>query len=545
MTLFLLRSRSRLWWAALRRGRGRGGRAMGLVATLLVLLVVLPLVYVLVSGTTRALAEDDAGLARSILTIPFAAIVLVMLLRGTAAVLHRLYLATDLDLLLAGPVSLRSLFIVKLLECAGVAAGTTLFAAVTTIAYGRAQSAPPAFYALALVLLPLVALASTALSMILVMLLTRLIPAGRIQGLLVLAGSVIAAAAWLLLQGTSGGRLTGGSGDFESLIANWDARLRWLPSTWAARALEAVEDGELGVAVGFSALLFAVTAGLVGVALALFLQTFYVGKGRAAGVAARRTAERAGGDGLLARLLRPLPPWMAAVAIKDWRSLPRDLRLMSRLVFPLVMGGFFAAQWTTRMRDGDGELWLGLLGVPLALLVVAPTLPALTLGQEGRSFALLRLAPLSGRQLVAAKVASTALPVLALGMIAVVALGVVARSSGQLLVLALTTSWYAGGAIAGAVGGAMLSTDLEADDPQKRIGCLGQFASALTAAFFLVASATLFVTAAALLRGELTLPRPAAAAALGGSAVLVVAASAVVFAVGAAGARAIERSEVT
>ncbi|MGI5837577.1 MAG: putative ABC transporter permease subunit, partial [Chloroflexota bacterium] len=177
MLLVLLRHRLRLWRNQTFRGPRRLGRILALVFTLAAGLAFLGLVYRGSLGLFALLAQVDPALARPSLSILFAGVVSMGLFTGIGAVLYQLYLASDLDLLLAAPVSLRALFLLKLVEASFATCVEAIMGLAALLGYAQAVGMPPSFLPLSLLIVGATILLTAALAMGIVMLAMRIVPA--------------------------------------------------------------------------------------------------------------------------------------------------------------------------------------------------------------------------------------------------------------------------------------------------------------------------------------------------------------------------------
>jgi len=429
--------------------------------------------------------------------------VILGLFTGVGTILHQLYLASDLDLLLAAPVSLRDLFLLKLAEAWFATGIGGVLGLAVLVGYGRALEMPPPFWPLALLVIGAVTLVPTALAMVVVMLAMRIMPTKRVEGIVALLGGLLAAVMWLLFQTVNvGGRRNpawqpGSESlrDLEQMAVQWGDAVGWTPVAWAVDALTAVGEGKWPALTLDLALLGGATVGLVGIAYLIFRQSFYLGWGGLREVAPRGQKVR-GRGGLLPGLLRPLPSPVRAIVLKDWRVLPRDLRVLGGLIMPIAMLAFFGF---SALRGGPGDLpapagfWLGMLPVALIPFMLGGNLSSRAFGMEGRGFALLRASPLKVGQIFIAKLVASYLPMLALTWAVALLLGVwLGGSLAQIAATLGMSAWLAAGVVAAYVGGGAMSTNFEADNPQTSVGCLGQLVSFVAGSLFLLANVGLF-----------------------------------------------------
>jgi ABC-2 type transport system permease protein len=491
MFVLLLRHRFRLWRNALWRGRGPGGRIAGGIG----IAVLAAFVLLFVTGNTylvtSALLDRDPGQARASLTAIVAAAMLFVLFSEVGLIIHHLYLASDLDLLLAAPVPLRSLFLLKLTESSllGGLAWPVQVAALT--GYGLAMELPWSWYALAVVVSAGVVILGTAVSMTAVMLVMRVLPTGRVRSFLTLGGALLGAGLWLLFQIASRGAGRDAADRIGPAVSRFSDRAGWSPASWAANILLAVQDGD-PAALAANAALF-VTLGAIAIVAAstVFRYTFYVSRGRAQESAPRRpTVRPIGRERAPARIV---PASVLAVLMKDWRSLRRDMRLLSGFIYPLVMVGFFAVS-TARSSGNDGDrFWRAIVTVPLVPFLLSTSVVLTSFGREGAQFALLRASPLRMRDLIAGKFLAGFLPILGVTGLVVVVLALWRGAApGQLVAAMGMAVWLTAGEVLACIAASAAAPRFNADNPQKSTGLLGNVLGFVLGLLFTGASGGLF-----------------------------------------------------
>jgi hypothetical protein len=152
------------------------------------------------------------------------------------------------------------------------------------------------------------------------------------------------------------------------------------------------------------------------------------------------------------------------------------------------------------------RFWSGMLPVPYLAFLIASQQGASTLAYEGRNLALLRAAPLGMGRVLMAKVGGGLVLVLAVTWTATLLLGLSHDGEPVEMAVALAAAtWLAVGATVAAVAGAALTADFEADNPQRRIGCLGTILTSGLSIVFFVSNTGLLVWW--IVRGVFGLPR--------------------------------------
>ncbi|HEX7976220.1 MAG TPA: hypothetical protein VF498_17555 [Anaerolineales bacterium] len=343
------------------------------------------------------------------------------------------------------------------------------------------------------------------------MAIVRIFPARRVAEVLGFVGAIIS------IICSQSGQLA----NFENIsrsqtgqALNMLSRLNspWSPLAWAGRGLVDLGEGHWLGAVGFLGLTLGLAAVVFTVALSTAERLYYTGwasmknnrrkkkVSKAVLPAARPpvqgTLEAGRGLALPAALRIPVP--MRAMLRKDFYVLQRDLRNMSQLVTPLIFGLVYAIMFVRGGAEppaGRGEapalfmqvlknLWVyGNVGISLFVgWMLVARLGGMGFSQEGKSYWLLKTAPVSVTQQLAAKFIVAFAPSLALGWVFLLGISLVQRASlGVLLftlpVVAFCIAGNAGLNLAFGVTGA----NMDWEDPRKMqrgsSSCLGMLAS--------------------------------------------------------------------
>lgn len=436
----------------------RANRAL-VVAVLAVLAFGGQWVYNNLVRDNLALLGSDQAVAIIASSLPLGLFLLLLFaLLGVGDVMHQLYLASDLSLLLVAPVRYRTIFVVKLLQCSRATLLPAVALGVFLLVFGVARGAAVSFYLLVVLLIVAAMAVTTVLIMMLVILLARLLPAQRVRSWMPVAVT-LALFALMLCQQPATRWLLGRAGAITFLT-------------------EALLDPErLGlVAAGMGGL--ALVTGLV--AYRVFDTSFREGWSRMREVPARRApgpsvARRGWG---VSRLVQPLPQPLRCLLVKEWLELRRNPRGLINLAQPLVL---VVAMVLVPVLGGGSEsellqpLLFGFMLVVLAMLVgVSPAgVSLLSVAEEGRRLGLLRVAPISMSDLLRGKFWATWLP-LALSSTGVLAIAGVwlGFPLWQTGLLVGVTFWAGAGASAAAVAIGGLGVDFAAEELKQRVSAL-------------------------------------------------------------------------
>ena len=197
---------------------------------------------------------------------------------------------------------------------------------------------------------------------------------------------------------------------------------------------------------------------------------------------------------------RILPRELRAILYKDFLVMQRDLRNLSQLITPLILGVVYTMLLLQDggeipAEQGDAPVFIMealknlsfYLNVGISLLVgwmLLGRLAGMGFGQEGKSYWLLKAAPIPAEKLIIAKFLVAFLPVLSLSWLFLVAISLLQHTSlanllFSLPVVALCIAGSAGLSLTFGISGAKLDWE----DPRQMqtggSGCLGALVSAV------------------------------------------------------------------
>lgn len=355
------------------------------------------------------------------------AVSFLLLLSSFGVALGSLFLTSDLDILMTAPVDRKAVFISKILDGMAVYYGLALVIALPGLfTYGLSVGYGPLYYLLALVVALGTPLLPAGLASILVMLVARFAPARRVREVLGLVGALIGIACGILGQtmrfwmpGISVSR--GEAGEVAATLRGL-AEVP-LPPMMAGRGLAAAGTGDWAGAAGNLLGYFAVTFGFFALCVWLAEGLYAAGWVRMqSSGSAKRGRQRADQAAQKRGMLSSAPAY-AAVMLKDWRVIPRDLRNFAQMLSPLF---FLPVVYINMLSEARGEdrmarvfmergdvglesifLTAGVLG---ASAMVFGRVAATSISREGKSWWLLKAAPISGVELLRGKFLAAAIP---------------------------------------------------------------------------------------------------------------------------------------
>lgn len=453
---------------------------------------------------------DATAFLQAVPVLIFASLFLGILLTSFGVLLQALYLSGDMDFLLASPVPIRAVFVAKLLQAVLPNFSLiALFGLPVLIGLGLSEQYNLLYYPLVLLVMIALTLAAAGISALLVMLVVRVLPPRRAAEILGFLGATIG-----LVCGQLGnlvnafGRNTQVSGDQANNLFTTLMRLNtpWLPVNWAGQGLVALGEGRWGAGL----LLITLTLGLSLLAFHFALATaerwYYTGwagmqvvthKKKPLRTSPPASATRAAAFSWVGRLL-PVPVW--AVLWKDSLTYRRDLRNLSQLITPLILGVIytlmiFSTGGKAPQGQGQAPAWfmeslnflLAYSSVGMSLFVgwmLLSRLAGMGFSSEGKNYWILKASPLRAGHLLAAKFLVAYLPAFALGLIFLVAIALVQKMGfGSFVYSLLAMGMCLAGMNGILLGFGAAGANFDWDDPRKmnagNMGCLGQFIAAL------------------------------------------------------------------
>ncbi len=457
------------------------------------------------------LAQVLDALPTAILTGAF----LTILLTSFGVLLQSLYLARDMDFLMAAPIPVRAVFLSKLiLAILPNFALLSLFGLPLLFGLGASAGYSALFYPLVVLLLICMALSAAGISALLVTAIVRVVPARRVAEVVTAVG----AAASLICSQTGNFTRSMNFGDQQAAqMVNVLTRVNspWSPFAWAGRGLVSLGTG--GRLTSIAGLGFTLLASLLVFATAVRLceVLYHTGWSQMQAGTLRRPRGRSRSTPVAARTtgrsrVQLLPRSVTALVAKDVIVLRRDLRNLSQLITPLILGIAYAvmlARGGGQVDPGQGQAPEWFMQSASRMLAYGNAVIALFIGfillsrlgmiafaQEGRSYWLLKSAPVSSGRLLLAKALVAYLPTFVICEGFFVASSMLRRSDAA---STLFGAAFIALALAGGVGINLAfgtaSVNLDWDDPRHMVrasaGCFASLAGmaymALAAAFFI------------------------------------------------------------
>ena len=420
-----------------------------------------------------ALLSSEQAVIAIASSLPFAlSLLLVFAILGVGDMVHHLYLASDLELLMIAPIPRRTIFLVKLLQCSRATFIPALAFGAFLLALGLARGAAASYYLLIVLFILAAMLLTTAVVMTLVILLARLLPAPKTRSWMPVA--LILATSMVILGQQSATEWFLGQTDLIALLTE-----------------AFLNPALLGLLVaGFGGLALVTSLG----AYWAFDTSFHEGWNRFHNVPTRAAPRAQTARWQLATSLLPQP--LRCLMVTEWLKLRRDPRGLVNLAQPLVLVIMVLALFM-----GGGEVtealrplifWIMLIFLAMFLCTLPMGLPLLSLAQEGRNLTLLRGAPISMSDVLKGKFWAAWVPLVVAWGLVFLPTGIMLRFPWwQIGFLAGLTIWglTGGSAVTIAIGG--LTIDFGVEELGRRTPTLPSYIMiGLNLSFVLVTTAS-------------------------------------------------------
>jgi ABC-2 type transport system permease protein len=373
----------------------------------------------------RDVQEIGHLLAGKVLGVILLAFLTILLLSNVITALSTFFLARDLDLLVAAPVSWFRLYLAKLGETIVHSSWMVgLLALPILTAYGIVFAGGPLFPFVATAAITPYLLLPAVAGTVFTVLLVNVFPARRTRELLGLVGLGAVAVVVLLLRVIRPEQLARPEGfrNFVDYLTVLKAPTSpWLPSEWSA---EMIMNWLTRVADPWPIVrLWGAAAVALAIGAAVHRRFFHLGYSKAQEGAERKVRRPLRGPA--ARLLTRLPPQKREFLFKDMRLFFRDNTQWSQLILLVVLVMIYIFNIKS-LPIHSGEpipfalvtiisfLNLGLAGFVLSAVAARFIFPGISL--EGRLMWLLRSSPLDPRMMLWSKYWMGTVPLLALAL---------------------------------------------------------------------------------------------------------------------------------
>lgn len=366
-------------------------------------------------------------IAKKLLSMMFMSFFFILVFSNMVTALTTFFLADDLALVRTVPVAFESFWWARYLEMVFHSSWTVVsFSLPVFAAYGVTFKAGPAYYLAVLAVVSLFVFVPAALGLSVTTVLVNAFPAHRLREVLLVAGIVGFVGLYLLVRFLEPERFLNpeGFGTMVEFVARFNApEFVLLPSYWAAETLYPLLKG-IPVPPAFPAALAATAAGLSFCA-SWFVYALYATGASKAHEGRKATFSRTRlVDAAVSVLAFPFSRLSRSMLVKDFKIFLRQpsqwtqlLLLLALVVVYVYNFKHFRAIAKTGVLNDWGLYFIniGLSGFVVASVGIRFVFPAVSL--EGRSFYIIRAAPVTMGRFLMAKFAVYLAPLTALGVV--------------------------------------------------------------------------------------------------------------------------------
>ena len=287
----------------------------------------------------------------------------IIFLTSFGVLLSALYLSGDMDFLLSAPIPIRSVFVSKMLQAILPNFGLLCLLILPVLfGLGAALGFNFLYYPVMLIVIAALALAVASFASLLVMVLARFVSPRRLAEVLAFFVGIIS-----FTLGQSGNffralNVNVSDSQVTSALQGFTRfNTPWSPLAWAGQGLVNLGQGNWLPAAGFLLVTIALSVGIFAIALVTAEKLYYSGWARVQANVGKKKAPRparAAAAAQPARAARILPAPVRAMVLKDFLVLRRDLRNLSQLMTPLILGvmyGLAILRQGTRAPLGQGN----------------------------------------------------------------------------------------------------------------------------------------------------------------------------------------------
>jgi ABC-2 type transport system permease protein len=447
---------------------------------------------------------DTAPFLEGIPTMLVSVAAIGILFTSFGVLLQALYLSGDMDFLMSAPLPIRAVFISKLVQALLPNFGIMcLFTLPILFGLGISGHYYFLYYPVVVLVLVLISLTAAALASLMVMVAARFVPARRLAEVL---GFVVGTFFFVFSQSARFMNFDVNDQQMTSML-KMTGRFNqpWSPLAWTGRGLVALGKSDWVHAAGFLAATLLVTGLVFTVSLWVSERLYYTGWSNLQNNRRRPKAKIAARSAEVRRekpqnpFTRWVPPSIRAILVKDTLVYRRDLRNTSKLITPLILGVVYAISMLSsggRGFEGQGEAPAWFMDTLSSLMVFGDVALALFLGwmlvanlagvsfsQEGKSYWMLKAAPVSTRQLLTAKFVIGYLPPLLLCSIYLLVLEMLKKAALFSTVVSLLAVWMILAGLTGIyLAFGVRGAKFDWENPSQAygaVGCLGNLVGTL------------------------------------------------------------------
>lgn len=323
----------------------------------------------------------------------------LIILLGLPQVYKHLYAARDLEFLFTLPIPTRHIFWMKYLQSfTGVPLSGYIFFAIPLCIYGIASDVSYFYYPVALLVLLAVVVIGLSVAYLANLLVIQIVPASKANEFMTIMSFLAGMFVYLLIMLPN---IISDTSITDVILSGLPLFPDWAPMSWGSAAITYAANGSVGFVLPLILLLLLAIC-------SLFLTTTLVEKGFRTGWV--RLSEGSGKTKKRKNTVQGLSHPIIAVGKKEWLTIKRDLRewliFMPIGIFVVfVLIGFFSGGGRLGdIREANDISWPIAQAVLLFLYsMFNGNMAASSVGREGASEWVMRVLPLSGKNIAIGK----------------------------------------------------------------------------------------------------------------------------------------------
>src|SRR5699024_4370817 len=375
------------------------GRSSDLVVMFAVFAILL---YWLSAGIWAIADAITEPVFAGILSYGFLLVIGFIILLGLPQVFKHLYSATDLNLLFTLPIPTRYIFWIKYLQSfVGMPLLVFVLYVVTLFVYGTFIGANVLYYPVVLLVLLSVIVIGLSIAYLFNLLLVQVVPASKANEFMTVMSVLSGIFVYLLFMIPN---MVNDEPLSEMILAGLPLFPEWVPITWASDASCGASSRSVAFHVPLMRILLlaAIFSMLTSTLVERGFRTGWVKLSEGSGKKRKKSAARKSGP----KLNHP----NIAVGKKEWYAIKRDMRewlVFLSLVFFFVFGAIGAVSGGAALSDlrGPNEVTWPITQAILLFIYAMfnGQISASTIAREAKSVWILRILPLSGKDIAFGK----------------------------------------------------------------------------------------------------------------------------------------------
>ena len=434
------------------------------------------------------LSTKGVSIESSFLSIFFLIVFTFVILQGFSIALYTMFLQSNIIFLMKAPVSIGAIFKSKLVQ--NVALNSLipfLFGIPAVLAYFISFNFPIIAYVLLFPVFFAVIVIPAGIIMVLITIIMRFISAKRAKEFLGLAGAFAGAMLYILINVSMPGRIALNFKSNMNIL-----KTEFLPSSWASSLFSSLKYGSWN-SILYAFLLFGTASVVVIISLRTMEKLFFQGWTESKVSTFKSKSSKK--SSYLKRLYSFLPRPVRAIAIKDLKSMPRDIQFWSRMFFPLALMIIIIMNPGFSGKTGEMQFFLDLLILGFAAMTFSNNLLTASVGSEGKAYWILHTSPVKPEAILKGKLSAGLLPLLTIIFIMASIIGFLSKLGWSQFALLIPVSWFLTFGISSisiGIGGAF--ANFESENPRKKVNFLGSIASMVLPGGYLIIAVILLAS---------------------------------------------------